>query len=498
MSKHSVCRLAVLSPPGFASPPLDRLCHAIRQSDRHALVDWRAGTGELFPQDEWRLLCERSDVDAVLVAAADESTIEAARQLAIRGTTLVILVTATLPARFVMELSLYDAEGSSSILPWFDDRNHFEPALQWIRNSSVGQVSSLQLERTLSDETAWRSDVLLTEELLRDIDRLRLIGGDYSQVTLIRTGGAAGHFNSQTLQLAGPGLVDATCTYRRVTEPGVVRLQAIGIENLAEVQLEGTACLGRIGSQSTFRDIAPAADDRDGSACVLSQLDGLLKRSAPAATWNDVVRIFEIAEAMQRSVRRRRTIDLHFETTSERSQFKTQMTAIGCGVLLWTLFGVLGLLFAGATLDPRDRSQREAEAAGFVLRVEAFEPASERLTGSGVAQVRSIAQQLPRTDALVIVESTSQGADVSPVDAGRVQAVQEQLAETGAADGQSRVITRRLAGHWLTRALNVGWVIVFAPVGLFLGLQLLLVIAKPATRGPGSHSEEGTSTTSGV
>jgi hypothetical protein len=50
-------------------------------------------------------------------------------------------------------------------------------------------------------------------------------------------------------------------------------------------------------------------------------------------------------------VRRRRSIDIYFETQSERSQFKTQMTAIGCGVLCLTLVAVIVLLMIGALFD---------------------------------------------------------------------------------------------------------------------------------------------------
>jgi len=67
--------------------------------------------------------------------------------------------------------------------------------------------------------------------------------------------------------------------------------------------------------------------------------------------WPDLLRATEIVEAAERSVRRRRTIDLHFETTSERSQFKTQMTAIGCGLMSMTLVSFVFLLMAGALFD---------------------------------------------------------------------------------------------------------------------------------------------------
>ena len=68
--------------------------------------------------------------------------------------------------------------------------------------------------------------------------------------------------------------------------------------------------------------------------------------------WGDLTHAFELVDASRRSVRRRRTIDVYFETASERSVFKTQMTAVGCGLLTLTFFAVLVLLVVGTLFDP--------------------------------------------------------------------------------------------------------------------------------------------------
>ena len=60
----------------------------------------------------------------------------------------------------------------------------------------------------------------------------------------------------------------------------------------------------------------------------------------------------ELVEATQQSIRRRRTVDLYFDMTSERSQFKTQMAALGCGVLMLTLFLLVVVLMLGQMLSP--------------------------------------------------------------------------------------------------------------------------------------------------
>jgi hypothetical protein len=67
--------------------------------------------------------------------------------------------------------------------------------------------------------------------------------------------------------------------------------------------------------------------------------------------WGELARAVELVEAVERSVRRRRTIDVHFETPSERGIFKTQMTAVGCSLLVLTLVAVVIYLTAAAMID---------------------------------------------------------------------------------------------------------------------------------------------------
>jgi myo-inositol 2-dehydrogenase/D-chiro-inositol 1-dehydrogenase len=45
----------------------------------------------------------------------------------------------------------------------------------------------------------------------------------------------------------------------------------------------------------------------------------------------------ELAEAAARSLRRGRTVDLHYEEISEEASFKGVMTSLGCAVLLGIL-----------------------------------------------------------------------------------------------------------------------------------------------------------------
>ncbi|MGH7128639.1 MAG: 4-hydroxythreonine-4-phosphate dehydrogenase PdxA, partial [Planctomycetaceae bacterium] len=93
---------------------------------------------------------------------------------------------------------------------------------------------------------------------------------------------------------------------------------------------------------------APAVVEFDAGQAALKPFEAALRGESVRPNWTDLTRAVEILDAARQSLRRRRTIDLHFETASERSQFKTQMTALGCGVLALTLLAVVVVLIAGA------------------------------------------------------------------------------------------------------------------------------------------------------
>jgi len=69
----------------------------------------------------------------------------------------------------------------------------------------------------------------------------------------------------------------------------------------------------------------------------------------PGPDLQDGTRAMELAEAVVRSLRRGRTIDLHYEAISEEASFKSIMTSTGCMLLLGVLL-ILPLALAGPAL----------------------------------------------------------------------------------------------------------------------------------------------------
>jgi hypothetical protein len=66
----------------------------------------------------------------------------------------------------------------------------------------------------------------------------------------------------------------------------------------------------------------------------------------------DGTRAMEVAEGVARSLRRGRTVELHYEEISEAGTFKSVMTSLGCLILLAVLV-VLPVALAGPALGLR-------------------------------------------------------------------------------------------------------------------------------------------------
>jgi predicted dehydrogenase len=84
----------------------------------------------------------------------------------------------------------------------------------------------------------------------------------------------------------------------------------------------------------------------DAKAAILRALEEADPSGEATPGLGDGTRAMEVAEAAARSLRKGRTIDLHYEEMSEVGNFKSVMTSTGCALLLIAMV----LLFASAAL----------------------------------------------------------------------------------------------------------------------------------------------------
>ena len=191
--------------------------------------------------------------------------------------------------------------------------------------------------------------------LLDDVDLARWLVGDYNQITALRTGASGAGALMQSVVLSGRSLPEFNWSMHSVTGPAEWKLIVKGEHQVARLERVGSShqwlCeidnqLTEGNEQTTARNaiaafVASATQAQNSTGDVLPGEE----------SWGDLVKCFETIDATHRSVTRRRTIELHFEPMSERAIFKTQMTAVGCGLLIATF--LLTLCYLGiASLVP--------------------------------------------------------------------------------------------------------------------------------------------------
>lgn len=402
------------------------------------------------------------DTEGLLVSGVD-SYQEIADEVA-RGMTVYVVPEAWAGSDRIYSLIPLDEEFPRKLRVVWPQR--MSVAVQELRsrmtNGEYGELLHLQMERIVPAGGGLTTDQI-EECWLPDADLLRfLCGGEYRRVTAIHSGYTEHGISTASVSLSGEGVPDAMWALRS-GQTARCELTMTTSHGAAVLSWEGD-------SEPTLTVNCKVVSGRESSDIKTSQesLAGN-ELSNGITNWSELVRAFDLLDAARRSLKRRRTVELQFESTSERSQFKTHMTTVGCGLMLMTMFGMIGLLFAGRMLDPRDAQQRQSEVAGFVLWEGDFNKGL--INDQGQQKLQEIIEHYHRRSATVLIESSADGA--FDAKERRAQVVQA-LSKEGLSDVEVRTLARPLAGAWFKRLLIVCWVLLFLPLGIFLVMQLLL------------------------
>ena len=380
-------RLALLCDDPAVIPWLD----AIAAGSAHEIVvavnvsplgaELLRGRSGIRITERWEDLLVARGIDAILVGGHEPTALEAVKQLATAGHAIVFIPSAAQGSTFLYELSLIRDDNRVKLFPALWHRH--DPALvrlhALLRDGSLGAVKLIQLERTLTlpPGTSLRQTIV-DHVLLPDIDLLRWLGGDYNQATAIRTGATHEEVLVQTVTLAGRGLPEAAWQMQATTGPAVSVL-TVHAER-GQLVAKQSLFVGLNGLASEWGLTEPSGAQVMGNRVTaahecLDELELSLAREDSPVAWADLVKVFETVDATRRSVTRRRTIDLHFEPMSERAAFKTQMIAMGCGVLTATLMLMLAYL-AVASLVPSEETERLQWLQSGTAALDSVPPAS--------------------------------------------------------------------------------------------------------------------------
>lgn len=273
-----------------------------------------------------------SGVDTVIVAESNaEESVQLARQASQADCHVVVVPPDDVSTAYSYELHLLLDESQRGVAvlsgSWYlpDDR----PVNSDVADCQVGLPA-------VADDP----DPAAT--LLHAVDACAALGFANSQVTVLGADDAAVTRSSQQIVLSGAS-ADGT------TAPGVT-LNRSSLATSFKLQ-------GHTAGQTIHQTlIVPGHTSELTVECSRALCQRLAQRlpddSACQARMEQYSRTLQVAEAVAKSIRRRRTVDVYGDELSERSVFKTQMTAMGCGVLTWMMFGMIGYLLIGQLFHP--------------------------------------------------------------------------------------------------------------------------------------------------
>jgi predicted dehydrogenase len=294
----------------------------------------------------------RPGLDAVIVGGPLDSRGESLRRAAAEGFAVVCLHPPGPDSEPYYQVALSREETGATIVPDLPLRLHpgVKPLVEALSSGALGSFRGLRLEAPSSGPGAG----LVRVEFARAVDVIRALIGEIDAVTA--TGDPAGEDPEfevvAHLRAAGPLRAEVRI---RAGHQGSARLTLFGSDgslrfefdprNLREARL-----VREVGDRPPETLDLPAWDPREAIVAVLSSSIG--RRDVgelPAPNLLDGTRAMELSEAVNRSLRRGRTVEMHYEAISEEATFKSIMTSTGCLVFLATLL-VLPVAMAGAGL----------------------------------------------------------------------------------------------------------------------------------------------------
>jgi len=278
--------------------------------------------------------------DAVIVAATDvEQSINWCRQASQAGQHVLVIPPHNVSTAFSFELHLLLDESEKNIVPlsgrWYVD---------WPEQPIAARTDVQQVNLAFP-LVADRMD----QAQLYGVDALCGCGYEFSQVTALDMPGADGQLLSRNVTVAASAASEqkvppATLTFSSDHGEGQDSAALI----VRTVDGQRTHSLTALPEPEQCR--CPELQARILQA-VVARLQDVAKSQLGMEQFSNTL---ELMEALQKSLRRRRTVDVYFDGVSERSAFKTQMTAIGCGVLTYLMFGLVAFLVVAQVAAPPD------------------------------------------------------------------------------------------------------------------------------------------------
>ena len=293
-------------------------------------------------------------VTAVILALDDcEQILNLTRSASQSERCVIVLVPPSASTAFSFELHLLLDESPCSVVPLIGRMSLPDLAVdQSVLAESAGDAWHSQvLQISIQTSIKHVSGPALRQVIVQLLDLPGALGLQYSQLTAIESTAPSGALISRSITLGASAMSEQMLPAATITlladSPSLLSTSGSN---------ESPEATNGLAQPSTMKikklDGSQLELTTSGSVNWLARIDWLCQNRDRCTEWMEAFSTsMELADAMDKSLRRRRTVDVYFDSGSERGVFKSQMTAIGCAVLSWTLFGMVAFLVIAQVAD---------------------------------------------------------------------------------------------------------------------------------------------------
>jgi myo-inositol 2-dehydrogenase/D-chiro-inositol 1-dehydrogenase len=339
-------------------------------------------------ESSWEGMLTGNDADIVFVARGedDELRYDQIKKLLQEDMAVVASHPIHESSLIYYELELVREERNGVLLPYPTGRDHplVDRLTEWLRDqqSGPGTVEQAVFQRGMPV----RDQRNVRAAFARDVDLFRRLWGDVTQVSAM--GSSQGDpYANLGVQLSGPSQVIMRWTVMGETHQSGAQIEIQGSWASATLEMpeRGNWCLKILSGEApaekssagqaqvgeaTPEDSPAQGEQRETphtqsdpaesvpiesappesrqtestyteswnpAAAVLQQIERCRQGQPDSTRWKDAAMSIELTETLERSLRRGRTVQLHYEGRTELSAFKAIMTSVGCMSLLVAL-----------------------------------------------------------------------------------------------------------------------------------------------------------------
>jgi predicted dehydrogenase len=316
--------------------------------------------GIAFKSGDWELLLDQATAEGVLIGrgnAANELRAEQLKRLAAEARPLLVVHPACDSVLPYYEIDMTRREMGGLVQHYNPIVGHpvFSELSAWVRDGhpEIGAIHQVTCDRRARDNS--RETVISL--LARDAEPLAVVAGDIRRVSAVGPVKGQGTFASLQTQMtcgavpsarwsvAGLTGADHDIVMTLIGERGTVALRAF--DERGRSQQPGwelaTTTSGR-------RDTRPLEPFDSAHVAIRKFADAAVEDSETrraASTWENATRAMEVVDAVELSLEKNRTIDVHQQQLTEQMAFRGTMSAIGCGLLLVGFFALVIVTIVG-------------------------------------------------------------------------------------------------------------------------------------------------------